>query len=75
MKFTGKYVLRDVLGTHYVVPVDRSLGQGRKCFELSDEGAHLWRLIEREGAVSGACGEEDARDFVDTLKSLGALVV
>ena len=74
MTFTGKYILRDVLGTHFVVPVDRTLGDGRKCFELSDEGAILWHAIERgEEGLAETYGDEDVRDFVDTLKSLGAL--
>jgi hypothetical protein len=72
MTLTGKYVLRDVLGVHFVVPVDRSLGDGRKCFELSAEGADIWRAIECGGDIS-MYDEEEIREFVDTLKSLGVL--
>ena len=74
MKLTSKYILRDVLGTHFVVPIDRSLGKDRKCFELVDEGAALWRAIERgEDDFSSIACEDDVREFLDALKALGAL--
>lgn len=74
MKLTGKYILRDVLGTHFVVPVDRSLGEGRKCFELVDEGAALWRAIEHgKKNLTSIAGEDDVREFISVLKELGAL--
>ncbi len=74
MTFTGKYVLRDVLGTHFVVPIDRSLGEGRKCFELADEGAAMWRAIERGENLAASYDVEDVNDFIDTLKELDIVV-
>jgi hypothetical protein len=73
MTFTGKYILRDVLSAHFVVPVDRELGQERKCFEITDEGAAMWHAIEYEEGDLRKFDEEAMCEFVDTLKSIGAL--
>ena len=84
MTFTGAYVLRDVLGTHYAVPVAREAGAKWRCFELPDEGAWLWRALERgeedvaerydaRFGVAVSKAEEVLADFVGSLAALGVV--
>ena len=84
MKIKAGYLLRDVAGTHVVVPVGEVDFDGM--IKLNDTGVFLWKkltqsvsfddLIEAmlsEYSVDRATAEKDAIAFIAKLKNAGLL--
>ena len=85
MAISDRFVLREVAGERTVLPLGQS-GIGRlRAYQLSEDGAALWRLLERGATMEElvTClrrrGQDDdpegsAQDFVAFLEQMGALV-
>ena len=48
MKIKGSYILRDVAGSHVVVPVGQSVADFNGMITLNETGAFLWKHLSEE---------------------------
>ena len=80
------FILRDVAGSHVVVPVGTAVDDFSGMITLNDAGVYLWNALETEqtiaslGAVltqqyevSEEQAQADAEKFVQKLQSVGAV--
>jgi len=77
------YTLRSILGTHYLAPVGRDLPGDWKVFELSDEGAWIWKELaaqDDEELLGRAYAQRFGKDAADAasechefLETLGCM--
>lgn len=86
MKIQGSYILRDVAGSHVVVPVGQSVADFNGLITMNETGAFLWRqlqedverdtLIRRmtdEYDVTPAQAAQDVDTFLQKLRDNGFL--
>lgn len=86
MKIQGSYILRDVAGSHVVVPVGQSVADFNGLITMNETGAFLWRqlqedverdtLIRRmtdEYDVTPAQAAQDVDTFLQKLRENGFL--
>jgi hypothetical protein len=80
MKLNGKFILKDIGGTYYAVPLGEASREIKGMIKLNETAAFIWRMLEKdatkEEVVSALISEfgvkkEDAEaDFLSFTNSL-----
>lgn len=87
MKLNGKFILKDIGGTYYAVPLGEASREIKGMIKLNETAAFIWRMLEKdatkEEVVSALISEfgvkkEDAEAdflfFTNSLKEAKILV-
>lgn len=86
MKINDQFVLREISGSFIVVPTGDRLVDLNGMITLNETGAFLWNLLladttketladamTKEFDIDGETAEADIQEFIESLKSIGAL--
>lgn len=86
MKIKQDFVLRQVAGTHVVLPIGKATVDFNGMVTLNETGAFLWRLLEQgiarealadaltaEYSVSRETALQDVDDFIAMLEPVGCI--
>lgn len=86
MRATGELVLREIAGTHILIPVGDTAAKLHGMITLSDSGLLLWERLQRECTEEELVGtllaeyevdretaEADVREFLQHLRKVDIL--
>ena len=86
MKIKDNFMLRNVAGSHVVLPMGASSAKFSGMLKLNETGVFLWENLKKEISeddlvntmlseynVSADQAKEDVKEFLDTLRSAGVL--
>ncbi len=87
MKFNGKFVLKNIGGTYYAVPLGEASKTIKGMIKLNDSGAFIWEKLEKELSedeivaeltkdfdISEETARKDFQEFTNSLKKVNILV-
>ena len=87
MKLNGKFILKNIGGTYYAVPLGEASKEIRGMIKLNETAAFIWKKLENEATeeeiisglisefnVNAADAEADFSAFINSLKEAKILV-
>lgn len=87
MKFNGNFVLKNIGGTYYAVPLGEASKTIKGMIKLNDSGAFIWEKLEKgidedeivaeltkNFGINEDTARKDFKEFTNSLKKVNILV-